>query len=166
MSRAVLALGSNLGDRLATMQAAIEKLAIAGVQVTTLSPVYETAPVGGPDQPDYLNAVVIADTDLTPLLLLAVTQGVEHTLGRERAERWGARTIDIDIVVYDLVVSDEPQLTLPHPRAAERAFVLAPWCDADLDAVLPGRGRVADLLAAIGLDGVHLRSDLLLGLPT
>jgi len=123
-----------------------------------ISPVYETAPVGGPAQPDYLNAVLIAATGLSPLDLLAATQRIEADFGRVRprgAERFGPRTLDIDIISYAERLSRDPVLTLPHPRAHERAFVLAPWHDIDAGAALPGRGPVADLLAAVGRGGVR-----------
>lgn len=165
MSRAVLALGSNLGDRLGTLQAAVDLLAPAGVRVVALSAVYETAPVGGPEQPDYLNAVALADTDLAPGELLAVTQGIETGLGRERSQRWGARTVDIDIVAYDDLVSDDTRLTLPHPRAAERAFVLRPWLDVDPGAAVTAGRPIAALLAGLDASGVRLRSDLALRVP-
>ena len=112
-----------------------------------VSPVYETAPVGGPAQPDYLNAVLVIETGLAPRDLLAATQRIEADFGRVRAERFGPRTLDIDIVSFAGDVSDDPVLTLPHPRAHERAFVLAPWHDLDPAASLPGRGAVAALLA-------------------
>jgi len=148
--RAVLALGSNLGDRLATLQGAVDALlAPPGLALVALSPVYETVPVGGPPQPEYLNAVLIADTALPATDLLRRGQGVEAAFGRVRQEVWGPRTLDVDVIVYGDVVSDDPELTLPHPRAQERAFVLAPWLDADPDAEIPGRGRVAALLDAV-----------------
>ena len=155
----VLALGGNLGDRLATLRAALPALAaIPGTSLTAVSPVYETDPVGGPPQPPYLNAVVLARTTQSPPALLAHTQAVEAALGRVRAERWGPRTLDVDLVVVDELIGDvsaAPALTLPHPRAHERAFVLAPWHDVDPEAVLPGRGRVADLLAGLEAGGLR-----------
>ena len=168
--RAVLALGSNLGDRLATLQGGVDVLlGPPGLALVALSPVYETVPVGGPPQPEYLNAVVIADTTLPAADLLRRCQAAEAAFGRVREEVWGPRTLDVDVIVYGDVVSDDPELTLPHPRAQERAFVLAPWLDADPDAEIPGRGRVAALLdAAVArnggqpgvrrLDGVTLRA--------
>ena len=147
--RTVLALGSNLGDRLATLQGAVDALlGPPGLTLVALSPVYETVPVGGPPQPEYLNAVLIADTALPAADLLHRGRAVEAAFGRIRQEVWGPRTLDVDVIVYGDVVSDDPELTLPHPRAQERAFVLAPWLDADPDAEIPGRGRVAALLAA------------------
>ncbi|CAL9508527.1 2-amino-4-hydroxy-6-hydroxymethyldihydropteridine diphosphokinase [Streptomyces sp. enrichment culture] len=166
--RAVIALGANLGNRLETLQGAIDALEdTPGVRVKGVSPVYETEPWGvAPDsQPSYFNAVVILKTTLPPSSLLERAHAVEEAFHRVRDERWGPRTLDVDIVAYAEVVSDDPQLTLPHPRAHERAFVLAPWLDVDPEAALPGRGRVADLLAAVTRDGVTPRADLELRLP-
>jgi dihydroneopterin aldolase / 2-amino-4-hydroxy-6-hydroxymethyldihydropteridine diphosphokinase len=137
--RVVLALGANLGDRRAALQTAVDALAgYEGVRVVAASSIVETAPVGGPEQPDYLNAVVLADTVLAPLDLLAVCQQIENDLGRRRVERWGPRTLDIDLIAYQDVVASSSQLEVPHPRAAERAFVLAPWLELDPGATLPG----------------------------
>ncbi|CAM5246916.1 2-amino-4-hydroxy-6-hydroxymethyldihydropteridinediphosphokinase OS=Streptomyces tendae OX=1932 GN=folK PE=4 SV=1 [Streptomyces tendae] len=166
--RAVIALGANLGNRLETLQGAIDALEdTPGVRVKGVSPVYETEPWGvAPDsQPSYFNAVVIVKTTLPPSSLLERAHAVEEAFHRVRDERWGPRTLDVDIVAYAEVVSDDPQLTLPHPRAHERAFVLAPWLDVDPEAALPGQGRVADLLAAVTRDGVAPRADLELRLP-
>ncbi|QKW61975.1 2-amino-4-hydroxy-6-hydroxymethyldihydropteridine diphosphokinase [Streptomyces sp. NA03103] len=166
--RAVIALGANLGNRLETLQGAIDALEdTPGVRVKGVSPVYETDPWGvAPDsQPSYFNAVVILKTTLPPSSLLERAHAVEEAFHRVRDERWGPRTLDVDIVAYAEVVSDDPQLTLPHPRAHERAFVLAPWLDVDPGAALPGRGSVADLLAAVTRDGVAPRADLELRLP-
>lgn len=164
--RAVLALGSNQGDRLAALQGAVEALAgTPGLTVVAVSPVYETDPVGGPEQPDYLNAVVLVEGDLAPRALLERSLTVEAAFARTRDVRWGPRTLDVDVVaVGDLRVA-EPDLLLPHPRAVERAFVLVPWLDVDPDAALPGAGRVADLLAGLDLSGVRRRTDLVLEVP-
>lgn len=141
MSRVVLSLGSNLGDRLAHLQAAVDALAEV-LDVEAVSPVYETAPVGGPEQDDYLNAVVVAHTDLSPRDVVALGQRVEASEGRERHERWGPRTLDVDLIAYDDLVSDDPVATVPHPRARERAFVLVPWHDLDPSVVADARGEV------------------------
>jgi 2-amino-4-hydroxy-6-hydroxymethyldihydropteridine diphosphokinase len=136
--------------------------------VLAISPVYETAPVGGPAQSDYLNAVLIAGTGLAPLDLLAGTQRIEADFGRirvEGAERFGPRTLDIDIISYDDQISGDPVLTLPHPRAHERAFVLVPWHDIDPAAILPRRGPVAALLARLDRHGVRRQPGVLLGAP-
>ncbi|MCK6209750.1 2-amino-4-hydroxy-6-hydroxymethyldihydropteridine diphosphokinase [Georgenia sp. EYE_87] len=149
----VLALGANLGDAVATLRRAVADLAHAGgVAVTTVSPLARTAPVldpGQAPQPDYLNAVVLGTTTLAPAELLALAHRVEDAHGRVRTERWGARTLDLDLVTVGDVVDADAELTLPHPRAHERAFVLAPWARADPTAVLPGArgGVVADLAA-------------------
>jgi 2-amino-4-hydroxy-6-hydroxymethyldihydropteridine diphosphokinase len=158
--RTVLALGSNLGDRLGYLQGGVRTLlADPGLRLVALSPVYTTAPVGGPPQPAYLNAVLVADTTLIAVELLARCQATEAAFQRIRTEVGGPRTLDVDIIVYGDEVSDDPRLTLPHPRARERAFVLAPWLDADPDAEIPGQGRVSDLLAAVGRAGVRRLDD-------
>ena len=169
---AAISLGSNLGDRLEALQGAVDGLAATpGVAVTAVSPVYETAPVGGPEQPDYLNAVVLVDTTLAPAALLARAAALEDAAGRVRDRRWGPRTLDVDLLQVGDETRSEPELTLPHPRAHERAFVLAPWRDVAPEAVLPGRGRVADLLAGLpapgpaGPTGLRRRDDLRLRLP-
>jgi len=154
--RAVLAVGSNLGDRLGTLQACVVAIGrLPDTDVLAISPVYETDPVGGPAQPDYLNAVLVVETGLRPGELLDAAHAIEAEFGRVRAERFGPRTLDIDIISYAGEVRADPVLTLPHPRAHERAFVLRPWHDIDARAELPGRGPVADLL--VGLDGRGVR---------
>jgi 2-amino-4-hydroxy-6-hydroxymethyldihydropteridine diphosphokinase len=147
----VFALGSNLGDRLANLQAGIDALAVApGITATAVSAVFETSPVGGPDQPEYLNAVLLASSDLPAAEILSRCQAAEQARGRDRHVRWGPRTLDIDIIACGEETSDDPRLTLPHPRAHERAFVLVPWHDVDPDASLPGFGPVARLIATLG----------------
>jgi dihydroneopterin aldolase / 2-amino-4-hydroxy-6-hydroxymethyldihydropteridine diphosphokinase len=167
----VLALGANLGDRAATLAAAVRDLAaLDGIDVLGVSPVVETDPVGGPAQPDYLNAVVAIRSTLTPHALLAACLAVERRHGRERRVRWAARTLDVDVVTYGGLVLDGPDLVLPHPRAATRAFVLVPWAALDPGAELPAAGaaggsRVADLLAALpaaATGGVRPRPDVVL----
>ena len=149
----VLALGSNLDDRLAAMQAGVDDLAAApGLELRAVSAVFETSPVGGPHQPDYLNAVVLAVSALPGQEILRYTQAAEHAQGRVRTVRWGPRTLDIDIIAIDDEISDDQQLTLPHPRAHERAFVLLPWHDVDPGATLPGFGPVVSLIAGPGSD--------------
>ena len=149
--RAVLSIGSNVGDRLAHLQVAVDVL-----RAREISPVYETDPVGGVEQDDFLNAVLLCDLDATRAWELA--QQAERAADRERALRWGPRTLDVDVVVAPGAVPEG--LELPHPRAHERAFVLAPWADLDPDAELPGRGRVVDLLARLDRQGVRRRDDL------
>jgi 2-amino-4-hydroxy-6-hydroxymethyldihydropteridine diphosphokinase len=165
---AVISLGSNLGNRLETLQGAVDALEdTPGVRVKAVSPVYETEPWGVEpgSQPSYFNAVVVLKTTLPPASLLERAHAVEEAFHRVRDERWGPRTLDVDIVAYADVTSDDPQLTLPHPRAHERAFVLAPWHDVDPQAQLTGRGTVAELLSAITREGVAHRKDLELRLP-
>jgi 2-amino-4-hydroxy-6-hydroxymethyldihydropteridine diphosphokinase len=150
MTAVVIALGSNLGDRLGHLQAAVDSLAAtSGLRVTAVSPVYQTDPVGGPEQPDYYNAVVLADTTLPPAGVLAAAHAAESARQRTREVRWGPRTLDVDIISYGDVTSDDPVLTLPHPRAHQRAFVLVPWHDVDPAAELPGHGPVAGLIAGL-----------------
>jgi 2-amino-4-hydroxy-6-hydroxymethyldihydropteridine diphosphokinase len=165
---AVISLGSNLGNRLETLQGAIDALEdTPGLRIKAVSPVYETEPwgVAPGSQPSYLNAVVVLRTTLPPSSLLERAHAIEEAYHRVRDERWGPRTIDVDIVAYADVVSDDPVLTLPHPRAHERAFVLAPWHDVDPEARIPGLGAVAELLASVTRDGVAARADLELRLP-
>lgn len=165
---AVIALGSNLGNRLETLQGAVDALEdTPGVRVKAVSPVYETEPWGVPpgSQADYFNAVVLVRTTLPPESLLERGHAIEEAYLRVRTERWGPRTIDVDIIAYQGVVRDDPRLTLPHPRAHERAFVLVPWYDVDPAAEVPGRGTVADLAAAVGRGGVRRREDVELRLP-
>jgi 2-amino-4-hydroxy-6-hydroxymethyldihydropteridine diphosphokinase len=145
---AFLALGSNLGDRLEHLGRAVGALnENEGVRVIRSSRVYETAPVG-PPQPDYLNAVIEVRTSLAARDLLDVCLGVEHALGRVRAERWGPRVIDVDVLTYDDERIDEPGLIVPHPRMHERAFVLVPLLELTSEPMLPGGARVADLRMA------------------
>jgi 2-amino-4-hydroxy-6-hydroxymethyldihydropteridine diphosphokinase len=148
VSRAVLALGANLGDRAAALQGALEGLA-ERVRIVAVSAIFATEPVGGPEQPEFYNAVVVVDTDLSAGALLDLAHRLEDAAGRRRTVRWGPRTLDVDIVTVDGERSDDPALTLPHPRAHERAFVLLPWLDADPHAVLPGHGPVIDISAAL-----------------
>lgn len=124
-------IGSNVGDRLAHLQAAVDGLAAAGLRVTGLSSVYETEPVGGPPQPDHLNAVVAVETDLEAAALLAVALALEDHEHRERTERWGPRTLDVDVLLVGEEHLNEPDLVVPHPRLLERGFVLAPLRDLD-----------------------------------
>ena len=166
--RAVVSLGANLGNRLETLQGAVDALEdTPGIRVKAVSPVYETEPWGVEpgSQPSYFNAVVVLKTTLPPSSLLERAHAVEEAFDRVRDERWGPRTLDVDIVAYADLHSDDPHLTLPHPRAHERAFVLAPWLDVDPAAELPGRGPVAELLDAVSRDGVTPRADLELRLP-
>lgn len=167
--RVVVALGSNLGDRLASIQGAVTSLAdTPDVWLTAVSPVYETAPVESPgDAGPYLNAVVLMDTTLPAHRLLDRAMAIEDAYDRERPEGVlnAPRTLDVDLIVVGDRRSDTEALQLPHPRAGERAFVLQPWHDLEPDAVLPGSGSVAELLAATDRDGITRRDDLALEIP-
>jgi 2-amino-4-hydroxy-6-hydroxymethyldihydropteridine diphosphokinase len=132
VTRAYLGIGSNLGERLTYLQLAVDELAAAdGVTVVGISPVYETAPVGGPEQPDYLNAVVAVDTTLSAHELLRVAQDIEAEADRVRTVRWGPRTLDVDVLLVGDERIEDPDLVVPHPRMAERAFVVVPLADLD-----------------------------------
>lgn len=161
--RVVVALGSNLGERLATLQGAVEALAdTPDFFVTGISPVYETEPVDSPDgSGPYLNAVLLADTTLPAARLMERALAVEDAFERERSEvRNAPRTLDVDLIVVGDRRSNEDFLRLPHPRAHERAFVLQPWHDLEPDAVFPERGPIADLLESADASGVKKREDL------
>ncbi|HET9129010.1 MAG TPA: 2-amino-4-hydroxy-6-hydroxymethyldihydropteridine diphosphokinase [Propionibacteriaceae bacterium] len=154
--RAVLSLGSNLDDPLSHLTGAVSRLRRSfGVDVLSVSPVYRTDPVGVRNQPDFLNIVVLVDTELSPEALLTTCHDIELAHERRRESVNGPRTLDIDIVTVGDEVRDDERLTLPHPRARERAFVLVPWLDLDPEAELPGAGPVQDLLASVGRRGVH-----------
>jgi len=176
VSRAVIALGANLGDRGSTLRAAAAAVAaVPGVRPVASSHEVESVAVtlDGPDtaKPRYRNAVVVVDTDLGPQELLDALHAIEDAHGRTREVRWGDRTLDLDVVALqdddgtDVLV-DTATLTVPHPRAHERAFVLAPWHDADPSAVLPGAGPVVDLLAAVGDDTERVDEPRLFDEPT
>jgi 2-amino-4-hydroxy-6-hydroxymethyldihydropteridine diphosphokinase len=162
----VLALGSNLGDRLAHLQAALDALCSGTrLRCQAVSGVYESAAVGGPAQPDYLNAVLLASSALPAREILGLGQAAEQAEGRVRTVRWGPRTVDVDLIACGSEVSSDPELTLPHPRAHERAFVLAPWLEIDPAACIPGRGQAAELLGRLGAQHLTRRADLSLRLP-
>jgi 2-amino-4-hydroxy-6-hydroxymethyldihydropteridine diphosphokinase len=146
--RAVIALGANIGNPQEQMDIAIALLR-ESLDVQAISKYHTTAPVGGPEQPDYLNAVLIAESELPASDLLALLHGVEKALGRERIERWGPRTIDLDLIQYGSILSNADELTLPHPRAHERRFVLEPWLEIEPDALLLTHGKVSELLAQL-----------------
>jgi 2-amino-4-hydroxy-6-hydroxymethyldihydropteridine diphosphokinase len=145
VTRAYLALGSNLGDRLDNLRRAVALLGERDVDVIRSSRVYETEPVGGPPQPEYLNAVIEVETELGAGDLLRACLDVEDVLGRVRAERWGPRVLDVDVLTFGRDRIDSPDLVVPHPRMHERAFVLVPLLELDADPPLPGGRRVAEL---------------------
>ena len=146
--KAVIALGANLGEPKEQMDIAVALLK-ESIEIKAISQYYRTAPVGGPEQPDYLNAVCIAESELPAAQLLALLHGIEKTLGRERLEHWGPRTIDLDLIQYGSILSDAEELALPHPRAHERRFVLEPWSEIEPDAILLTHGKISDLLAQL-----------------
>ena len=162
--RAVLSLGSNLGDRRIHLQGALDSLKdTPQVWVTDVSPVYETRPVDSPDDAkDFLNAVVLLDTTLSVHTLLDRALAIEDAYGRERGDLNAPRTLDIDLIVVGDRRADDENLTLPHPRAQERAFVLVPWSDVEPDAEIPDAGTVADLLERSDRSGLKKREDLVL----
>lgn len=158
MTRAVLSLGSNLGDREAHLRAAVASFADV---LEAASPVYETAPWGVEDQPDFLNAVlVVSDPACDEWGWLRRGQALEAASGRVREVRWGPRTLDVDVVTVDGVRSDHPDLLLPHPGTPDRATVLIPWLDIDPGAEVPGHGPARALLARLDTTGVHRRPDI------
>ena len=145
--RYVIGIGSNMGDSISIVRRAIDEIeAKFDVDVDERSSLYRTRPVGGPEQDDYINAVVVVHCDRDPDRLLAGLQEIEHEFGRVRDVRWGPRTLDLDIIAVDDITSVEPDLTLPHPRAHERAFVLVPWHEIDPEATLPNHGRIENLI--------------------
>jgi len=162
MTNAVLSVGSNMGDRLAYLRSALDRMRPC---VDAVSPVYETPPWGPVSQPDYLNAVILASDDTAdPPVWLARAHAAEEAAGRVRDLRWGPRTLDVDVIAVDDIELNDPDLTLPHPRAAERAFVLVPWLAVDPEARLSG-GSVADLVAQLPpseISAVRMRPDLVL----
>ena len=163
--RVVVAIGSNLGDRMANLQGAVSALVdTPDVWVTAVSPVYETEPVDSPADADlFLNAVVLADTTLAAARVLDRALAIEDAYARERSDVTNApRTLDVDVIVVGDRISEDPALILPHPRAHQRAFVLRPWLDIEPAAEIPGRGPIADLLAQAGEEGVKRRDDLVL----
>lgn len=165
--RVVVSLGSNLGERLASLQGAVNSLAdTPDVWITEVSPVYETEPVDCPPGVDsFLNAVVLFDTTMAATRLLDRVQAIEDAYGRDRADGENApRTLDVDLIVVGDRRRDDESLQLPHPRAAERAFVLKPWYDVEPDAVLPDAGPIAELLEKVDQSGLKLRDDLSLQL--
>ena len=146
--KAVIALGANIGNPQEQLDIAIALLKEA-TEVIAVSSYFNTKPVGGPEQPDYLNAVCILESDLPAMDLLSLLHGIEKSLGRERIEHWGPRTIDLDLIQYGALLSSADELKLPHPRAHERRFVLEPWAQIEPDATLLTHGRISELLAQL-----------------
>ena len=148
--RAYIGIGSNLDDPVAQVRRAFQSLnALPACASVACSPLYRTAPVGGPPgQPDYINAVAALDTALTPDDLLQALQALETVQGRVRTVRWGARTLDLDVLLYGQMIRNDPWLTLPHPRLHQRTFVLYPLHDIDPLLSIPGQGTLAELLAS------------------
>ena len=154
--RVAFGLGANVGDRLHYLQLAVNGIvAHPDIELVGVSQVYETVPVGGPHQSDFLNAVVVADSALALADLLALAQRCEKEAGRVRRERWGPRTLDVDLLAVGDERSDDSRLTLPHPRIGERAFVLAPWADVDPEFVVRDDTTVRDLLDRIDITGIR-----------
>jgi len=143
--KAVIALGANIGDPKAQMDLAVAMLREA-TEVISVSEYFSTKPVSDIEQPDYLNAVCIVESELPAMDLLSLLHGIEKALGRQRLEKWGPRTIDLDLIQYGGLLVNDEKLTLPHPRAHQRRFVLAPWLEIEPEAVLLTHGRISDLL--------------------
>ena len=143
--KAVVALGANIGNPQEQMDLAVAMLREA-TDVVAVSSYYTTKPVGGPEQPDYINAVCIIESELPAIDLLSLLHGIEKSLGRERAEKWGPRTIDLDLIQYGALLSSATELQLPHPRAYERRFVIEPWHEIEPEAILLTHGKISDLL--------------------
>ncbi|WP_293787958.1 2-amino-4-hydroxy-6-hydroxymethyldihydropteridine diphosphokinase [uncultured Aeromicrobium sp.] len=160
--QAVLSIGSNLGDRAGRLQGAVSALEdTPEVTVVAISSVYETEPVGAAeDSGKFLNAIVLIDTTLTVHTLLDRAMAIEDAFGRERGEPGAPRTLDVDIIVVGDRIADDEQLTLPHPRAHERAFVLVPWLEVDPEGEIPGKGFIADLVSDVDTSGVVKREDI------
>ena len=161
--RCVISMGANLGDRLQKLQGGLDSLAdTPEVWVTEVSPVYETEPVDSPDGAEpFLNVVVLVDTTLPAHMLLDRALAIESAFGRQRSDVHNApRSLDVDLIVVGDRRADDEALKLPHPRAHERAFVLAPWADVEPDAAIPGVGSVGDLLDKVGRGGVLRRDDI------
>ena len=156
MAEALIALGGNVGDIRETLDRAIDMLCDgADVQLLARSSDYRTPPWGVTDQPPFVNCAIIVTTELTPPALLERAQAVENQFGRDRSreQRWGPRTLDIDLIAYDDVTRTAPILTLPHPRALERAFVLLPLAEIAQDLQIPGRGSISDLVQQVDISG-------------
>lgn len=162
LTKVVYSVGSNLGDRLANLQGAVDAIRdTPDVMVVDVSSVYETDPVGGPpDSPKFLNLIIVAETTLEPRTLLERALAIEDAYGRVRNERWAPRTLDVDLIMVGQTTTDQLDLKLPHPLAHERGFVLLPWAEIDPTGAVPGQGKVSDLLGGVDISGVVRRDDL------
>lgn len=160
--QAVLSLGSNLAQRLSNLQGAVDALSdTPGVSVVAVSAVYETVPVDAPEEsPPFLNAVVLVDSTLSVHTLMERCRAVEDAFGRERSRVHAPRTLDVDLITVGQRIASDVELVLPHPRAHERAFVLRPWLEIDIEAQIPGLGAVADLIEQVDESGINRRDDL------
>ncbi len=166
ISKVVLSLGSNLGDSAAILQEAVDFLAeTPDLMLVDVSPVYQTKPVGGVEQEDFLNLVVVAESTLEPLTILDRAQAIEDNFGRTREARYGPRTLDIDVIMVGKRISED-NIELPHPRAHERAFVLVPWLDIDPNGEIAGHGPIADLVDDVDTKGVVRRDDIVINANT
>lgn len=159
-----IAIGSNIGDRLEHLQFAVDKLS-ERIDITAVSSVYSTAPVGGPEQDDFLNAVLVGETDVDPQTLLNFCHEIEADAHRVRIEHWGPRTLDVDLLAVDNLVISSETLQLPHPRAHERGFVLVPWAEIDSDFTLVNHGAIGTLVTHVDVSGIDRDSQYELTIP-
>ncbi|AQP50241.1 2-amino-4-hydroxy-6-hydroxymethyldihydropteridine diphosphokinase [Tessaracoccus flavescens] len=166
ISKVVLSLGSNMGDSAAILQEAVDFLAeTPDLMLVDVSPVYQTKPVGGIEQDDFLNLIVVAESTLEPLTILDRAQAIEDNFGRVRDVRFGPRTLDIDVIMVGKRISED-NIELPHPRAHERAFVLVPWLDIDPKGEIAGHGPIAELIDDVDVSGVVRRADIVINANT
>lgn len=155
--RAVISLGSNIGDKFSYLQSAVNEInSLGDSEILICSSVYKTKPVGFEDQEDFLNAALILETDLSAEELLQKLLLIELNLGRERTIKWGPRTIDLDLIDYEKIIMNTESLTLPHPRAFERCFVLKPWNEIDDNAEIIGQGNVKQILQNLDCQGIEI----------
>ena len=166
ISKVVLSLGSNMGDSAAILQEAVDFLAeTPDLMLVDVSPVYQTKPVGGIEQDDFLNLIVVAESTLEPLTILDRAQAIEDNFGRVRDVRFGPRTLDIDVIMVGKRISED-NIELPHPRAHERAFVLVPWLDIDPKGEIAGHGPIAELIDDVDVSGVVRRAGIVINANT